>query len=109
MKFGIVGAALVATVLLAGCDKKEGAEGAKGDAKPAAAAGGTGVKECDDYFAAVEKCTKAMPAEGKAALDQAAKAVRDTLAAAGSPEAKKAMATSCKSAQDALAANPACK
>jgi hypothetical protein len=112
MKYGIIGAALLATAFIAGCDKNEGgAEGAKpgAEAAKAGAAAGTGVKECDDYFAAVEKCVKVMPAEAKAGLDQAAKTIRDTLTAAGSPEAKQAMGASCKSALDALAANPACK
>jgi hypothetical protein len=113
MKIRIVLALFAAAALLGGCDKKEegggDAKSASAEKKDGAAAGGTGVKECDDYFAAVEKCAKSMPAEAKGAIEQAAKTMKDSLNGAGSDEAKKAMASGCKQAADALSSNPACK
>jgi hypothetical protein len=108
MKSTIVIALFAAAVLAAGCDKKGDDDSAKSTGKEASgSADSTGVKECDDYFAMLDKCAKGSPAS-KGAFDQSKKAMKDSLDAAGSSEAKKAMASSCKTAADALKSNPAC-
>ena len=55
-------------------------------------------------------CMGKMPAEVKAAQEQAFKASKDAWkAAAATPQGKEGLKTACKAALDALAANPACK
>jgi hypothetical protein len=103
----------VAGVLATGCDKKEDAAGA--DGKPAAsgagdtaaAKGDSGVKECDAYFARADECAAKGSAEAKKAILAASKSMRENLGRAGSPEAKKAYATGCRQALEAL--NATCK
>ncbi|HEY4118811.1 MAG TPA: hypothetical protein VGM56_13190 [Byssovorax sp.] len=105
---------MMAGALLVGCGDKAGGDkgGEKGADKGAAAAGGDsiGVKECDDYLKKMEGCIKNMPAEGKAPSEAALKQNRDAWKQmAAEPATKGALAGACKTALDAIAANPACK
>ena len=90
------------------------AEPAPTEAKPAepaaadpaaapAAAGETGVKECDDYIAKFETCVGKMPAEAQAAAKTGLDSMKSgwKQAAAASPEAKTALATGCTQALEA--------
>ena len=102
-------ALVLGTVFAVGCGDK-GADGkdsksasaggsAKADDKKAAGGGETGIKECDDYIAAIAKCDK-MPPESK-------KAVEDSKAAwkqAASGPGKDAVITACKQGADAVKA-----
>lgn len=98
-------------VAFGGCSKKDEGSGAGGNA--AAASGGSiGIKECDEYVTKYEGCFAKMDPITKAAAEPGFKAQRDafkqTAAAATTPEAKAAVANSCKQALTALASNPAC-
>jgi curli biogenesis system outer membrane secretion channel CsgG len=88
------------------CDKKDsGATGTGG----AAAAGGTGIKECDDYISKVEACMGKMDPATKAASEPGFKAQRDAWKAAAANN-KDATQKGCKSALDSFAtAYPTCK
>lgn len=96
MKTTIFVAMLAAAALMGACDKKEG-----GGDKAEASGDGTGVKECDEYFEKVKNC-KGMPEQAKKAMDDAAKTMRENINKAANAEAKKAFASSCKQASDAL-------
>jgi hypothetical protein len=120
MKNLILAALLVTCGFVTGCDKKDEAPATPaapttGTAKPAVAAavgGGDsiGVTECDDYLKKMNDCMGKMPAEAKAAQEQAFKASKDAWKQAAATQAgKDALKTSCKAAVDALAANPMCK
>ena|SRR6185436_18055562 len=95
--------------LAAGCNKK--GEEAGGSASSAAGGGDSvGVAECDDYLAKMTTCFAKMPAEAKAAQEQALKASKDAWrSAAATAAGKDALKTTCKAAMDALAQNPMCK
>jgi hypothetical protein len=67
----------------------------------AAAAGTTGIAECDAYFAKIESC-RGVPPSTRSALIDAAKAMRKSIAQATTPEMKEAIRESCKAATDAL-------
>ncbi|MBI4703567.1 MAG: hypothetical protein HY744_20845 [Deltaproteobacteria bacterium] len=118
MRIQVVMGLLVAAGLLAGCAKKEEGGGATGEAraeKPSAQSGSTtgggstGVKECDDYLSALERCTKNAPPEAKAMQEQALKAAREAYAKADVPASvKTAWASACKQAADALSSTPYC-
>ena len=107
MKFRFVLALFAAAAFVGGCEKKE--EGGADGAKSAAAegkkeGGGAGVKECDEYFAALEKCDK-MPEAAKQAAQQGAKAMKDALNQPGvTDEMKKSTAEGCKSAMAGIKA-----
>jgi len=112
----LLGMMVVASMFVLGCDKKT--EDAPAAAKPAAAApaggggggGDIGVAECDDYLKKMNDCLGKMPAEAKAAQEQAFKASKDAWkAAAATPQGKEGLKTGCKAALDALAQNPMCK
>lgn len=100
MKTRIFVAMLAAAALMGACDKKEGGDKG-GDTSKAASGDGSGVKECDEYFEKVKSC-KGMPEAAKKAMDDAAKTMKENIDKAGTPEAKKAFASSCKQASDAL-------
>src|SRR5579883_2319907 len=110
---------VVATfVLVAGCNKGSdagsgGSGGSGGGGGGAASGGSIGVKECDDYVAKYEGCFSKMDPIAKTAAEPGFKAQRDAFKqsaqAATTPEAKAALANSCKQAMAALANNPACK
>src|SRR5437879_4562569 len=97
----LVIALFAAAALLAGCEKKDEGGGAAASGSAAAAgdkkdgggkAGGTGVKECDDFIAAVDKCGS-MPKEAKEAMT---KAYKDALNAPGvTDEVKKMQGSGC--------------
>ena len=105
MKTKIVIALFAAAALVSGCDKKD--EG--GDKGSDSSGSASGVKECDDYFAAVEKCMSNAPDESKAAFKQGVDQMKQSLKNASDDASKQAIAQGCKSAADALASNPACK
>jgi hypothetical protein len=103
MKTKIVIALFAAAALVSGCDKKE--EGGDKGGDEAA----SGVKECDAYFAAVEKCMSNAPDESKAAFKQGIDQMKQQLKTASDDATKQAVAQGCKAAADALASNPSCK
>ena len=79
-------------------------------AEPAAAAaapaGATGVAECDSYVATLEKYSKCdkIDAAAKDATMKGAEAIKASFAKLDTPEAKKAAADGCKSAEDGIKA-----
>ena|SRR5688572_22174059 len=103
---GVLLFALAAVGMGVGCgggDKKEGDKGA-------ASGDSVGVAECDDYLKKMEACLGKMPAEAKAAQEQAFKQSRDAWKqAAATPQGKEGLKTTCKASLDALAQNPMCK
>ena len=110
-------ALLLGSAMLVGCGDqagggaKSGAPAASGTAAAKSDGGGDkiGIKECDDYMEAYSKCLDKMPAEAKTAAktayDEQVKAWKEAAKGPG----KDALATGCKAAADAMAANPACK
>jgi hypothetical protein len=110
MKTQLFLALLATATLLGGCDKKEEG-GEKTETTAAKAAGGDAdiPKICNDYLSKFEACFKDMPAAAKAPLEQAMQANKDAIKNANTPEAKKALETTCKAWVDALDQNPACK
>jgi hypothetical protein len=85
--------------------KTEEAKPAEG-AAAAPAAGGTGIAECDEYVAQIEKLAKCdkMPAEAKKPLQDAADAQKASWAGAKDmpAEGKAGLATGCKTGADAV-------
>ena len=69
----------------------------------AAAVVGSGIAECDAYFRKVEGC-KGLPPSTLQSLKDAAKAMRQSIKQASSPEAKEAIRQSCEAATKALSA-----
>jgi hypothetical protein len=61
----------------------------------------TGIPECDAYFRKINNC-RSVPPSARAALLDAAKAMRESIAQATAPSAKEAMRESCKAATEAL-------
>jgi hypothetical protein len=109
MKTTVLLVIATATVAVLGCDKKEEG-GDKSGAAPASGPKSTGVKECDDYLATLEKCVKNAPSEAKALQEQGLKTARETYGKADVPATVKASwAASCKTANDALSSTPYCK
>jgi hypothetical protein len=112
MKATIAVAVMVALGALAGCNKDSGGSGGAGGSGSAASGGGggdsIGVKECDDYFAAWDKCYKdpATRAAAKPAFDQVKASWAEM---AKNPTTKAGLTTACKTAADSLKSNPACK
>lgn len=106
-------AVLAASALLVvvGCNKDGAKEGDKTSTSSAAATGdSTGVPECDEYIKKYEGCLSKVPAAGKAAMETAFKAQRDSFkTSASTPEGKTALKATCKQMVDSLAQNPACK
>ena len=72
----------------------------------AAPAGATGVAECDSYVATLEKYSKCdkIDAAAKDATMKGAEAIKASFAKLDTPEAKKAAADGCKSAEDGIKA-----
>ena len=104
-------ALLIGALAAVACSKKDDAGAA---ASTSGASGGSiGVKECDEYVSRYEACFSKMDAIAKAAAEPAFKAQRDAFkqsaAAATTPDAKAALANSCKQAATALDSNPSCK
>src|SRR5215472_6101211 len=84
------------------CDKGSGSgSGGATDNKGGGASAGTGVQECDDYITKYEACISKMDPMAKAAAEPAFKAQRDSFKqAAGTPEAKAQLKTTCKQLLD---------
>jgi len=91
--------------------KDDGDKKADGDKKDKKGGDADVPKACADYFAAVDKCMGAMPAEAKPAMEQGKKAIEDGWKAAkkAGGDSAKAYEKSCTAAHDAIKANPACK
>lgn len=102
----MLGALMVAAAMtLAACG---GGGDHAGDAAPAA--GGIGVKECDDYVAAFEACLPKLPEEGRDTLKKALDAQRDGFKqTASTPEGKASLASTCTTLLENLKKNPACQ
>ncbi len=67
------------------------------------------VRECDDYFDLMERCSGAMPPEARKAMRDAVDTTRKNFeTASATPEARAAVASACKQAADALRSNPVC-
>jgi hypothetical protein len=104
----VVGLMVALTALLA-CNKDSGgSSGGSGGGSAAAGGDAIGVKECDDYMKKWNDCYKdpATKAAMKSGYDQQVAAFKQ---AAATPQGKAAIATSCKSASDALTSSGACK
>jgi phage tail sheath protein FI len=100
-------ALVLGAIFAVGCgDKKE-----EGKSDTGSSGDKIGVAECDEYLTKMEACLGKMPAEAKAASEQGFKANRDAWkqAASAGGAAKDALKTGCKTALDAMAANPMCK
>jgi hypothetical protein len=100
-------ALVLGAIFAVGCgDKKE-----EGKSDTGSAGDKIGVAECDEYFDKMQACIGKMPAEGKAAMEEAMKGNRSAWAesAKAGGAAKDALKTGCKAAVDALASNPMCK
>jgi len=98
----------IALVLLSavavGC-KKDGEGGGGGTAAAAGGGGEIGVKECDDYITKYSACIGKMAPEAKTAMEGAFTQTKAAWKqAAGTPEGKASLATSCKAAMDAIKA-----
>jgi hypothetical protein len=61
----------------------------------------SGIPECDAYFQKIENC-RGLPPSTRTALVDAAKAMRESIAKATSPEMKDALKQSCQAATEAL-------
>lgn len=109
MTKGIVGVLLFAVAAFGmgvGCGGGDKAEG--GD--KAAGGDSVGVSECDEYLKQMEACLGKMPAESKAAQEQAFKQSREAWkTSAATPQGKEGLKITCKASLDALAQNPMCK
>lgn len=68
---------------------------------PGGGTGSTGVAACDAYLRKIETC-KGIPASAQTALRDAAKAMREAIASASTPEQKEALEAQCEQAKDAL-------
>lgn len=91
---------LALSLLVVGCKKKE----------DAAAAGATGVAECDEYIAKYPACIAKMPAAAKPAAEAGFKAQVDAWTKlSATPDGKTTLKTMCKPTLDSLASNPMCK
>lgn len=85
--------AMISVAAFVACKKDEAAAGGPG----------IGVKECDDYVTKYEACINKMGAAAKTAAEPGFKAQRDAFKqAAATPEGKKALATQCTAAMDAI-------
>lgn len=101
MKNKLFIAMLAATAMLVACDdKKKETGGGDSDGVP---------QVCEDYLKKQEACIGKMPDAAKKPMQDAMKTTRDSFKAANTPDAKKALETSCKAMLDAVAKNPACK
>lgn len=114
MKLTITLALAAATLMVSACSKPAADPAAPEAATPeataagaaatVAVAGATGVPECDDMYAKIEKCVaEKIPAEQRAPLTDALNQSRQSMInmAAGN---KATMAQSCKSAGEAMKA-----
>ncbi len=81
--------------------------GCKGGDKPAEP-DGSGVKECDEYVAALEACIGKLPADQRAPMEQQLRNQKDALAKAD-PLAKKQMRDGCRTGRATLEADQRCK
>ena len=98
----VIGAVLVTVGLaLAGCG---------GDGGGAPAGGETGVKECDEYFAAFERCLPKLPEAGRDALKKAVGSQRAGFKqTAQTAEGKTSLIGTCTTMLENLQKNPACR
>jgi hypothetical protein len=102
MKHGFTLALVSATLLLSACSKSEGDKTAAvpATAEAPAAAGGTGVPECDDMYAKVEKClAEKVPEAQRAAMTAAFKQGKEQMMKMSAGN-KEAMAQSCKASME---------
>ena len=89
-------------LVCAACNKKQETSSQEGDK--------IGVQECDDYLAKFEACMKDVPEQGRPAMEEVMKQNRDAWKEMAKDSATRAgLKTSCQTALDALAQNPACK
>jgi hypothetical protein len=98
----MIGAVLVTVGLaLAGC-------GGDGGGRPGG--GEIGVKECDEYFAAFERCLPKLPEDTREALKKAVDAQREGFKrTAQTAEGKTSLVGTCTTALENLRKNPACQ
>lgn len=68
---------------------------------PGGGTGSTGVAACDAYLRKIQSC-KGIPVSAQTALRDAAKAMREAIASATSPEQKQALEEQCEQAAEAL-------
>jgi len=90
-------AAAAALVAVAGCDR---------ESKPTSR---TGLVACDEYFDAVDDCLAGASAEDRAVLVRSVELIRDQIAAAPSPSARRAKAEMCRQAHRMLGDHPLCR
>ena len=88
--------ALLVAVAIAGCKED------KSDEKS------TGVKECDEYIAAMEACAAKLDGPAKKPMEDSVRAQRSALQGAGDAQKKQAV-DGCVTGLAALKQNPACK
>jgi hypothetical protein len=99
MKHSFTLALISATLLLSACSKSDGEKTATAPEAPAAVAG-TGVPECDDMYAKVEKClAEKVPEAQRTAMTDAFKQSKEQMLKMSAGN-KEAMATSCKSSME---------
>ena len=79
----------------------------KSSDKPAEA-DGSGVKECDEYVAALEACIGRLPEDQRAPMEQQLRNQQDALAKAD-PLAKQQMRDGCRTGKATLNADQRCK
>jgi hypothetical protein len=94
----IVLSLLLLSLLVVGCDKKETVEETKG----------SGVKECDQYVAALESCIANMHEDQRAPMEKQLRTQRDALSK-GTKVQKKQMRKSCRTGVATLKADKRCK
>jgi 3-oxoacyl-ACP reductase-like protein len=110
MKHTLTLALVSATLLLSACSKSEEAPAAPeapaaatpAEAPAVAAAGTTGVPECDDMYAKIEKCmAEKVPEAQRGAMMDAFKQSKEQMVKMSAGN-KDAMAKSCKASGDAM-------
>lgn len=75
-----------------------------------AAAGETGVAECDAYITQMTACLGKISPEMKDAMEQGLNASKASWKAlAATPQGKESLKSTCKAVTDALKSNPMCK
>jgi hypothetical protein len=90
-------------VAVAGCSRDEGS--GRGDSKTTAAGESIGVAECDDYLRKFDECSARNPAL-KASMGDNVKQYREAWkAAAGTPQGKESLKSTCKSSSEMIAAS----
>jgi hypothetical protein len=96
---------VAAAMALAGCGGGDG-----GGAGAPAAKGEIGVKECDDYVAAIEACIPKLPEAGRDTLQKALAAQKEGFKqTAATAEGKSSLVGTCTTLHENLKKNPACQ